>query len=139
MDARILRADAVLEVVLAAACVTIAVLVPAERLPGWFGPPVLLVLTAVLLIAAAALGWLARSPTPATLRAVALGNAATAAVTLAFALAGPGADSGLRIGLGGCALIIGALAGTQWLVARATARPVHHDSSGTGIVGGAER
>jgi len=116
--ARILRLDAALELVFAAGCLAAAVAVPAAALPVWFGPPVLVALAVLLVAAGALLGRLARNPTVPTLRAVALGNAVTAAGTMAIALFAPDAGGGLRIGLAGCALIIAGLAVAQLRITR---------------------
>src|ERR1044072_227480 len=94
--ARILRVDALLEVIFAALCLIAAAAVPDNALPAWCGPPILIVLAVVLLGAGGLLLWFSRTPSVPVLRAVGIGNAATALVIILLALLAPSPTVGLR-------------------------------------------
>ncbi len=116
---RILRVDALLELIFAVLCLITAAAVPGTALPAWFGPPILIVLAVVLLGAGGLLLWLSRTPSVPVLRAVGIGNATTALVIMLLALLAPSPTLGLRIVLLAGAVIIAGLAALQLrLVAR---------------------
>jgi hypothetical protein len=111
--ARILRVDALLELIFAVLCLITAAVVPVTALPTWFGPPILIVLAVILLAAGGLLLWLARTPTASVLRGVGIGNTATALVIILLALLAPSPTLGLRLVLVVCAVIIGGLGALQ--------------------------
>ena len=113
----LLRLDAALETVLALLCVALAYgLLGTDRwlLPSWLSVPLLFVVAVVLLLVAVALWWIARRPERATVRAVAVANAITALIFLAWAITGLGAGTALRTTLAVSAILLAALATAQY-------------------------
>ena len=113
----LLRVDAALETALAVACAVLAFgLLGTDRwrLPPWLGTPALIVIAVVLLLAAVVLWWLAGRPDSDTVRAVAIANGVTTVVILAWALAGLGTGVEMRVLLAATAVLLGALAATQY-------------------------
>ena len=122
--AQVLRLDAAMELVLAVGCLAVAVLADPATVPAWSAPPVAIAVAVVLVLAAVVLHVLARRPDPAVLRAVAVGNAVTAAIVLLVALLGLGAGVGLRIGLAVSAIVVAGLATVQLTWGRRAVRSV---------------
>lgn len=113
----LLRLDAGLETVLALLCVVLAYgLLGTDRwlLPSWLSVPLLLVVAVVLLLVAVALWWIAGRPDRGTVRAIAVANAVTALVFVAWAIAGLGAGTALRLVLAVSAVLLGALAAVEY-------------------------
>lgn len=121
----VLRVDAGLELVLAAGCVALGVVSPADgawRSPGWLSSPVWLAIAAVLLLAAVALALLAASVDTGLLQAVGVANGVTAAVLLAGAVVDTGAGSALRSAVAVVGVALAALAIVQVRLARRAVR-----------------
>ncbi|GAA1674993.1 hypothetical protein GCM10009765_25370 [Fodinicola feengrottensis] len=123
----LLRLDAALETVLAAASLMLAYrLLGTDRwtLPGWLGSPALVAFALVLLVVAVALGWLSVRPEAPVVRMIALANGMTAAIMLVWGLAGLGAGGQFRTLLAVAGLLLAVLAGAQFFVAQRDDGPV---------------
>jgi hypothetical protein len=111
----IIRIDALFEATLAACFAALAFATPREgvwRLPPYLTTTMLAAATVTLLAVAAVLWWLSGRPERPVLVLLGAANAATALVTVWYAVT---ADAGSAVGLllGGTALILTALATSQ--------------------------
>lgn len=118
----VLRSDGCFEFVLAALCLWLAARPPRSggwALPEWAGAPLMVGVAGVLVLVGVALLVLAGRVEPATLRAVSMGNGATAVALFALAGLDIGAGPLLRLGLAVAGVVVGALALTQAKLAAA--------------------
>jgi hypothetical protein len=116
----VLWIDALVEAVLAACCIALAVANPRDggwRLPGYLNAGLVLLLAAALLVVVAVLWWLGRRPRREVLLLVCVANAVTAVAAVWYAVV-LDAGTGIRLLVIGSAVALVVLAVSEAFVAR---------------------
>jgi hypothetical protein len=116
----VLRIDALVEAVLAACCVALAIGNPRAggwRLPGYLSAGLVLAVALALVVVVVALWLLATRPRREVLLLVAVGNAVTA-VAAGWYAAVLDAGTGIRLLVAGCAVALVVLAVSEVLLTR---------------------